>query len=99
MLSFIFVSAVIGLVAMATYFAANNLNKYSKEYDTLLNDLMDQNTAITTSNFTISFETTSFRVWVGNYPYAFGSTYPIDTVYPSMKTRKRLANYIITHKN
>ena len=95
----LFVLAIIGLVAGVIYFIANNLNKYSKEYDTLLNDLMDQNTAITDSRFTISFETTSFQIWTGNYPYAFGSVYPLDTVYPSMKTRKRLANYIITHKN
>ena len=59
---------------------------------------MDNNTPITVSYLTAKFKYTDFNIWVGNYPYDYGSTYPNSTVYPSMKTRKRLANYIIQHQ-
>ena len=76
----------------------NNLHNYDKEYDNLLNNLMDEDTPVTKSHFTIRFVGTNLVIWIGNYPYNYGSTYPNASHYPSMKTRRRLANYIITHR-
>lgn len=82
----------------ASYYHINRLPLYDKEYDKLLNHLMDNNTPITVSYLTAKFKDTDLQVWIGNYPYSYGNTYPNSTVFPSMKTRKRLANYIIRHQ-
>lgn len=80
------------------YFITNNIFKVSKEYDKLLNDLMDKETPIEVSYLTMKFKDKNFKIWIGNYPYAYGSEYPSATVYPSMKTRKRLALYILENR-
>ena len=59
------------------YYYGNNLHKYDKSYDTLLNHLMDNDVPITASPYlTAKFKDTDFRVWIGNYPYSYGNTYP-----------------------
>ena len=80
------------------YYYANNLHNYDKSYDTLLNHLMDNDVPITTSYLIARFKDTKLQIWIGNYPYSYGNTHPNSTVFPSMKTRKRLANYIIKHQ-
>lgn len=89
---------IILTIFILAYRMANNLNNYDREYDNLLNNLMDEGIPVTVGHFTIRFVGTNLVLWIGNYPYNYGQTYPNATHYPSMKTRRRLANYILTHQ-
>jgi len=80
------------------YIDVNHIRFISKKYDKHLNELMDKNTDISEQLLTIKFEGTDFYVWTGNYPYAYGNIYPGNGIYASMKTRKRLREYIIIKK-
>lgn len=90
--------AILSAPCAVFYYYANNLHNYDKSYDTLLNHLMDKDIPITTSYLTAKFKDIDLQIWIGNYPYSYGNTYPNSTVFPSMKTRKRLASYIIQHQ-
>jgi len=95
--------ALIALIALifvyVSYYRDTNYIKYvNKHYDDKLNKLMDENTDFTEEYLSIRFENCDFNVWTGNYPYAYGNIYPTNDIYPSMKTRKRLKNYIVSKK-
>ena len=90
---------VVVIVTAIAYRSINNLDKYDKIYDRLLNELMDNGIPIKVSAYTARFEGTEFQIWVGNYPYDYGCHYPHESLYPSMRTRRRLANYLITNSS
>ena len=94
----IFTAIIILTIVIIIYIIANNLHKYDKEYDNLLNNLMDEDTPVAVEYLTIRFVGTKLVVWAGNYPYNYGSTYPNKTHYASMKTRRRLVNYILRQR-
>lgn len=92
LIGFLFLGATI------LYVAVNNILLIDKEYDKFLNDLMDKDTPIEyRDSYMIKLKGTESYIWTSNYPYSFGHTYPIPGGYPTMKTRKRLARYILTH--
>ena len=63
-------------------------------WDAELCELMDDDADVSTINkFTVKIG--NYQVWVGNYPYAFGSNH--DNPYhslPKRRTRERLLKYI-----
>jgi hypothetical protein len=64
----------------------------SKEWDTVLNTLMDTHPLVVVDMYTVKFGDT--EVWIQNYPHAFACRYTrtnvAPVVLPSVKTRKRL---------
>lgn len=59
------------------------------EWDSILNDLLDKHTP-EKRNLTVFIG--GIEVWVGNWPYAYGSPYHrgVKDVLPTVETRKRL---------
>ena len=69
----------------------------SREWDTALNLMLDNNFPVKrTSGYVITLGST--KIWVGNYPYAFGYPYSGPKVLPKVKTRKRLLAYISAYE-
>jgi len=93
----IFIILFIALV-VSWYVSVNNLGNYNKDYDKLLNQLMDDNIPVKVDSHTATFKDVKLTVWLGNYPYSYGQQYQAQMGYPSMRTRKRLALYTITNK-
>ena len=98
-MEFILILVIVVAITIIAYISINNLDKYDKTYDKLLNELMDNKVPIDVSIHTARFEGTQFQIWVANYPYGFGHHYPHETLYPSKRTRRRLANYLITNSS
>ena len=69
----------------------------SWEWDETLNALMDKYPIQMQSEYRVLFGKT--EVWIGSYPYAFGSLFGPDATYlPSVKTRMRLYKLIQKEK-
>ena len=83
------------LVWVTFYRQSNHISLVSKEYDAHLNNLMNKKADFENNGLTIRFKGTDQDIWVGNYPYAYGNLFLESNLYPKMKTRKRLRNYII----
>lgn len=67
-------------------------NKTSRILDIWMNDALDNPTFSEKSDLTIMLN--KKRVWIGNYPYAYGSVAGLKRL-PSRKTALRLENSII----
>jgi hypothetical protein len=90
-----FIVILFGSIWVAYYRDVNHIAFISKEYDEILNKLIDKKTPLKIEYGMVIFEGTSERIWVCNYPYAYGSVYTSgQDIYPTMKTRKKLKNYI-----
>lgn len=97
MTTFIILTTIILLIVLC-YMGINNLFYFNREYNNLINQLMDDQIPVTIRRSTCQFEGTNFDIWISNYPYAYGTTYPNEGGTLSMKTRRRLSNYIITNQ-
>lgn len=65
----------------------------SREWDRMLNYLLDHHEVIQDSDLSVKIGPVT--VWVGNWPYAYGSPWtPEIDVLPTVKTRKRLRSLV-----
>jgi len=94
MITLIMVFIIIGISSYWYYIDSNHIRLIDKDYDKLLNELMDDDVDIVVNRYTMKFNSSDFTIWIGNYPYAYGYIYNLE-VYPTMKTRKRLKKYIL----
>jgi len=93
MFVFILTFIIIGVSFYWYYIDSNHIGFIDKDYDKFLNKLMDDDVDIVINRYTMKFNDVNITIWVGNYPYAYGSIYDLE-VYPTMKTRKRLKKNI-----
>jgi hypothetical protein len=68
------------------------------EWDAILNDLLDKHEPMGES---LTVKVGKVEVWVGNWPYAYGSPYGMNVkdVLPSVRTRKRLRDSLPNKDN
>ncbi len=66
----------------------------SKTWDRILNDLLDKHEVVISSNSRLTVTIGGIEVWVGNYPYAYGSPYEHQML-PKVATRMRLEECVL----
>ena len=70
--------------------------KTDAKHDALINRILDINSPVRFDGKFVA-DVGNTRLWVSNYPYAFGHAYPVkddDCVLPYRRTRQRLKRYI-----
>lgn len=71
------------------------IGRYSKYWDEIIRSLIDSKQEIDKESYNIhSIKIGEWKIWVSNYPYAFGYLYNCDQLLPSRRTCYLLKKYI-----